>query len=252
MYTAPLRQKQAQIARSALAARAPSAVEARQALRYVEHHDRQARRGRRPSISDAVAKGLIAPELASANAAVLAINNLLARADALESSDDDDDDDVGEVAAPPATKAHLKVRMPSPERKAAPAAAPEVLVKAAGAVRAGARVSRRRRLYQQATRDLLNLLERLNLEEPKEAERPPFGRVADLRAQRRQQERAGGGYRMASRPASALASAPASSDFVYASHRYRLPGGPPRVVARVARPHMEEISLGVRGRGGSR
>ena len=245
MYTAPLRQKQAQIARSALAARAPSAVEARQALRYVEHHDRQARRGRRPSISDAVAKGLIAPELASANAAVLAINNLLARADALESSDDDD---VGE----PATKAQLKVRMPSPERKAAaPAAAPEVLVKAAGAVRAGARVSRRRRLYQQATRDLLNLLERLNLEEPKEAERPPFGRVADLRAQRRQQERAGGGYRMA-RPASALASAPANSDFVYASHRYRLPGGPPRVVARVARPHVEEFSLGVRGRGGSR
>ena len=248
MYTAPLRQKQAQIARSSLAARSPSAVEARQALRYVEHHDRQARRGRRPSISDAVAKGLIAPELASANAAVLAINNLLARADALESSDDDDDDDVGE----PATKAQLKVRMPSPERKAAaPAAAPEVLVKAAGAVRAGARVSRRRRLYQQATRDLLNLLERLNLEEPRDAERPPFGRVADLRAQRRQQERAGGGYRMA-RPASALASAPASSDFVYASHRYRLPGGPPRVVARVARPHMEEISLGVRGRGGSR
>ena len=251
MYTAPLRQKQAQIARSALAARAPSAVEARQALRYVEHHDRQARRGRRPSISDAVAKGLIAPELASANAAVLAINNLLARADALESSDDDDDDDAGET--PPATKARLKVRMPSPERKAAaPAAAPEVLTKAAGAVRAGARVSRRRRLYQQATRDLLNLLERLNLEEPKEAERPPFGRVADLRAQRRQQERAGGGYRMASRPASALASAPANSDFVYARHRYRLPGGPPRVVARVARPHMEEISLGVRGRGGSR
>ena len=250
MYTAPLRQKQAQIARSALAARAPSAVEARQALRYVEHHDRQARRGRRPSISDAVAKGLIAPELASANAAVLAINNLLARADALESSDDDDDDDIG---APPATKAQLKVRMPSPERKAAaPAAAPEVLTKAAGAVRAGARVSRRRRLYQQATRDLLNLLERLNLEEPREAERPPFGRVADLRAQRRQQERAGGGYRMASRPASALASAPANSDFVYARHRYRLPGGPPRVVARVARPHMEEISLGVRGRGGSR
>ena len=249
MYTAPLRQKQAQIARSSLAARSPSAVEARQALRYVEHHDRQARRGRRPSISDAVAKGLIAPELASANAAVLAINNLLARADALESSDDDDDDDVGE----PATKAQLKVRMPSPERKAAaPAAAPEVLVKAAGAVRAGARVSRRRRLYQQATRDLLNLLERLNLEEPKEAERPPFGRVADLRAQRRQQERAGGGFRMASRPASALASAPASSDFVYASHRYRLPGGPPRVVARVARPHVEEFSLGVRGRGGSR
>ena len=248
MYTAPLRQKQAQIARSSLAARSPSAVEARQALRYVEHHDRQARRGRRPSISDAVAKGLIAPELASANAAVLAINNLLARADALESSDDDDDDDVGE----PATKAQLKVRMPSPERKAAaPAAAPEVLVKAAGAVRAGARVSRRRRLYQQATRDLLNLLERLNLEEPRDAERPPFGRVTDLRAQRRQQERAGGGYRMA-RPASALASAPASSDFVYASHRYRLPGGPPRVVARVARPHMEEISLGVRGRGGSR
>ena len=248
MYTAPLRQKQAQIARSSLAARSPSAVEARQALRYVEHHDRQARRGRRPSISDAVAKGLIAPELASANAAVLAINNLLARADALESSDDDDDDDVGE----PATKAQLKVRMPSPERKAAaPAAAPEVLVKAAGAVRAGARVSRRRRLYQQATRDLLNLLERLNLEEPREAERPPFGRVADLRAQRRQQERAGGGYRMA-RPASALASAPANSDFVYASHRYRLPGGPPRVVARVARPHMEEISLGVGGRGGSR
>ena len=41
-------------------------------------------------------------------------------------------------------------------------------------------------------------------------------------------------------------------DFVYARHRYRLPGGPPRVVARVARPHMEEISLGVRGRGGSR
>ena len=248
MYTAPLRQKQAQIARSSLAARSPSAVEARQALRYVEHHDRQARRGRRPSISDAVAKGLIAPELASANAAVLAINNLLARADALESSDDDDDDDVGE----PATKAQLKVRMPSPERKAAaPAAAPEVLVKAAGAVRAGARVSRRRRLYQQASRDFLNLLERLNLEEPREAERPPFGRVADLRAQRRQQERAGGGYRMA-RPASALASAPANSDFVYARHRYRLPGGPPRVVARVARPHMEEISLGVRGRGGSR
>ena len=252
MYTAPLRQKQAQIARSSLAARSPSAVEARQALRYVEHHDRQARRGRRPSISDAVAKGLIAPELASANAAVLAINNLLARADALESSDDDDDDDAGDIAAPPATKAQLKVRMPSPERKAAaPAAAPEVLTKAAGAVRAGARVSRRRRLYQQATRDLLNLLERLNLEEPKEAERPPFGRVADLRAQRRQQERAGGGYRMA-RPASALASAPANSDFVYARHRYRLPGGPPRVVARVARPHMEEISLGVRGRGGSR
>ena len=251
MYTAPLRQKQAQIARSSLAARSPSAVEARQALRYVEHHDRQARRGRRPSISDAVAKGLIAPELASANAAVLAINNLLARADALESSDDDDDDDAG--TAPPATKAQLKVRMPSPERKAAaPAAAPEVLTKAAGAVRAGARVSRRRRLYQQATRDLLNLLERLNLEEPKESERPPFGRVADLRAQRRQQERAGGGYRMASRPASALASAPANSDFVYARHRYRLPGGPPRVVARVARPHMEEISLGVRGRGGSR
>ena len=251
MYTAPLRQKQAQIARSALASRAPSAVEARQALRYVEHHDRQARRGRRPSISEDVAKGLIAPELASANAAVLAINNLLARADALESSDDDDD--AGEVAAPPAAKAHLKVRMPSPERKAAaPATASEVLVKAAGAVRAGARVSRRRRLYQQASRDFLNLLERLNLEEPKEAERPPFGRVADLRAQRRQQERAGGGFRMASRPASALASAPASSDFVYASHRYRLPGGPPRVVARVARPHMEEISLGVRGRGGSR
>ena len=246
MYTAPLRQKQAQIARSSLAARSPSAVEARQALRYVEHHDRQARRGRRPSISDAVAKGLIAPELASANAAVLAINNLLARADALESSD------VLESSDDPATKAQLKVRMPSPERKAAaPAAAPEVLVKAAGAVRAGARVSRRRRLYQQATRDLLNLLERLNLEEPKDAERPPFGRVADLRAQRRQQERAGGGYRMA-RPASALASAPANSDFVYASHRYRLPGGPPRVVARVARPHMEEISLGVRGRGGSR
>ena len=156
-------------------------------------------------------------------------------------------------AKPNSTKAQLKVRMPSPERKAAaPAAAPEVLTKAAGAVRAGARVSRRRRLYQQATRDLLNLLERLNLEEPKEAERPPFGRVADLRAQRRQQERAGGGYRMASRPASALASAPASSDFVYASHRYRLPGGPPRVVARVARPHVEEFSLGVRGRGGSR
>ena len=246
MYTAPLRQKQAQIARSSLAARSPSAVEARQALRYVEHHDRQARRGRRPSISDAVAKGLIAPELASANAAVLAINNLLARADALESSD------VLESSDDPATKAQLKVRMPSPERKAAaPAAAPEVLVKAAGAVRAGARVSRRRRLYQQATRDLLNLLERLNLEEPREAERPPFGRVADLRAQRRQQERAGGGYRMA-RPASALASAPANSDFVYASHRYRLPGGPPRVVARVARPHVEEFSLGVRGRGGSR
>ena len=40
-------------------------------------------------------------------------------------------------------------------------------------------------------------------------------------------------------------------DFVYARHRYRLPGGPPRVVARVARPHMEEISLGVRGRGGA-
>ena len=191
MYTAPLRQKQAQIARSSLAARSPSAVEARQALRYVEHHDRQARRGRRPSISDAVAKGLIAPELASANAAVLALNNLLARADALESSDDDDDDDAG-AAAPPATKAQLKVRMPSPERKAAaPAAAPEVLTKAAGAVRAGARVSRRRRLYPQATRDLLTLLERRNLAEPKEAERPPFGRGADLRAQRRQPERAG-------------------------------------------------------------
>ena len=60
-----------------------------------------------------------------ANAAVLAINNLLARADALESSDDDDDDHAGET--PPATKARLSEDAFAGQ--AAAPAAPEVLTR---------------------------------------------------------------------------------------------------------------------------